>query len=81
MVRPIGDLISTCFYEGNSHLEAGDGIEGYEVGLRKTCHVGGHLGTGQRPAGIGPTGRRESLQPRRGAGPLRPLKILNSSID
>lgn len=35
MIRPIGDLISTCFYGGNLRSPRSDGVTGYEVAYGK----------------------------------------------
>jgi serine/threonine protein kinase len=50
MVRPIGDLISTCFYEGKLRSPRTDGLEGYEkvMGRAVTWVDTGPLGERRR---------------------------------
>lgn len=82
MIRPIGDLISTCFYEENLTSKREVGIEGYELGYGKPVMWVDTSALGNARRESAPQGGTTSYANRTEVRVLFDrLKILNKSID
>lgn len=82
MVRAIGDLISTCFYEENLTSKREDGIEGYEVGYGKPVMWVDTSSLGNARRESAPQGGATSYANRAEVRVVFDrLKILNKSIE